>query len=221
VNSHLLQAHGSFVFRGVVRPIPETLAALLAAVCAPEPDVEAWQAFETISTHECGSGVDAFLAASLTESLKRLPAESRAATIRAVGGLLAEHCSFPGPVLQRLAASPDLPARRLAWSLAELAPSLLTGEVLDGLLRGMRSQQAIDTLRRLERRVGPNPAVQEALREREQNLRIRCSRCGAESRRPDMIQHLWTAHGLVLDGRRVRLKGAGLPGLSDGRLRSL
>jgi hypothetical protein len=180
------------------------LAALLAAVCSPQPDVEAWRAFETIANHECGSDVDAFLAASLSESLKRQPAGRRDASAAAVALLIAEHSICPGLLLRRLAASREAIARRLAWGVAERAPSLLTREVLDTLTEGLRTHHALDRLRRLEQRTGPHPVLREFQADLEQRVRMRCSRCAVELRRRDMIQHLWSAHGLVLDGHRAR-----------------
>src|SRR5207245_2498086 len=82
-DTHLLEAHRSYDFRGTVRTVPETLATLLTAVCAPEPDIEAYRAFETIAARECGAGLDEFLASSLVESLKRLPAEHLKDSFRA------------------------------------------------------------------------------------------------------------------------------------------
>jgi hypothetical protein len=201
---HLLHAHRTYAFRGQVRSIPETLAVLLAAVVAPEPDVEAWRAFETVAAHECGSGVDAFLAASLIESLKRLPMETRHRALPSVAALIAEHGMHPGQIVELLVAGTDATGRRLAWSLAERVPTLLTRAILESLLSGFSTRQAVETLHSLAQREGVNPAVRELLAERERNVRMRCTRCGAELRRAEMIQHLWTMHGLVLDNRRTR-----------------
>ncbi len=44
----------------------------------------------------------------------------------------------------------------------------------------------------------------EAEKQLEDRLRLNCPRCGVPLRRPDMLQHLWQEHKLVLDGRRVR-----------------
>jgi hypothetical protein len=204
LDTHLLQLHQSYAFRGEIRPIPETLAILLAAVCSPRPDVEAWRAFETIAAHECGAGVDAFLATSLTESIKRLPADVYERAVPAVAGLLADLSTRCGPVLKSLAANADPAGRSLAWAVAERAPSLLTREILECLLAGLGARQAIEALQRLGRRTGPHPAILDILREREQALIVRCSRCSATLPWGEMVQHLWSVHGLVLDGRRAR-----------------
>src|SRR5439155_15646593 len=105
---------------------------------------------------------------------------------------------------QRLATSGETSSRRLAWGIIRQAPELLTREILSSLLAGLRTHHALRRLRRLEQRIGPNPLIREAVAEREQKLRMRCSRCTAELRRREMIQHLWTAHGLVLHGHRPR-----------------
>jgi hypothetical protein len=204
LDKHLLQTHRSYPFRGHVRPVHETLAVLLAAVCSPQPDVEAWRAFETIATHECGDDVHAFLASSLSESLRRLPDEQQDSILPAVAALVAEHCICPGLVLQRLAASKDATARRLGWAIAACAPALLTDEILQGLLSGTHTGEALEYLRWLEQQIGPHPVIRDMREQREQNARMLCTRCNAGFRRPEMIQHLWSVHGLVLDGRRVR-----------------
>jgi hypothetical protein len=204
LEEHLLQSHRAYAFRGTVRPVPESLAVLLGAISSPDADVEAWRAVETLAAHECEGSVDEFLATSLTESLKRQPAEQRGAIAATIGSLLAEHSTYTGSVLRRLATSADAIARQLAWEIVERAPALLTSEILDALTVGMRTHHILERLRHLERRTGRQPVLDAFRAEVEMRVRMRCSRCGAELRRREMIPHLWTVHGLVLDGKRAR-----------------
>lgn len=242
-NDHLLQVHQRYEFRGVRRPVPDTLAALLALVCNPRPDAEAWAALETLAVRECGANVDAFLASSLTQALNRLDGERRGAAAAALVPLLTQHSVCPGLLLPALASVNDPTARLLVTRLVGQAPELLDGasaravqvllqdpdlpeearlavaarlfgtsgdgrlsaaEVLDLLTAGLRTQRAIDLLEQLAHRVGRLPALGERLEQLEARVRLRCTRCAAEHRRPEMIQHLWTTHALVLDGRRIR-----------------
>jgi hypothetical protein len=64
--------------------------------------------------------------------------------------------------------------------------------------------RAVERLRQLEKRVGSLAAVRDRLQQLENRIRMRCPRCHVQMRRPDMVKHLWTDHGLLLDGRRVR-----------------
>jgi hypothetical protein len=92
----------------------------------------------------------------------------------------------------------------LGWTIAAHAPCLLTHDLVEGLLTGTRTPEALELLRWLEGQIGPHPVISEVRDQREQNARMLCTRCNAGFRRADMIQHLWSVHGLVLDGRRVR-----------------
>jgi hypothetical protein len=204
LNSHLLQTHQSYAFRGVVRSIADTRRLILAAVCRSEPDVEAWRALESIATHERGERVDAFLATTLAQLLERLSPEERKQAVLSLAILITEHGLCPNLVLQQLAKNSNPISRRLAWAMIDRAPKLLTSDILEGLLAGLRTQPALEQLQRLERRIGANPLIEKARQAREQNVRMRCYFCSAELRRADMIRHLWTVHGMVLDGHRPR-----------------
>jgi hypothetical protein len=204
LNTHLLQNHRSIAYRGVVRSVPETLAQVLAAVCRPEPDAEAWRALETIATHERRERVDAFLATSLTQFLQRLSADNRKQVFYPLAALVIAEGICANLVLQQLATNPNPISRRLAWAMIDRAPQLLSSDILEGLLAGLRTQPALEQLRRLEQRIGRNSLIDTARQSREQNVRMRCFSCSAELRRTDMIRHLWTVHGMVLDRQRPR-----------------
>jgi hypothetical protein len=240
LDRHLLKTHRSYQFRGIVRPVHDTLAALLSLVCSPWPDAEAWRALESIAVHECGSNVDAFLATSLTEALKRLEGEKCDAAVASIAAVIARHSARTGLLLPRLAASPESMARRLAVTLMVQTPALLVGapfsamrpllldrtlalelqtvfaielisvakldarEVTEALIADLPTGQAAGTLRQLEKRLGPHAVLGQIRAQVEERVRLRCSRCGAELGRKEMIDHLWTNHALVLDGRRAR-----------------
>jgi hypothetical protein len=199
-----LQTHRSFIYRGIVRSIPETQAAIMTALCRPEPDVQAWRALETIATHERSERVDVFLASALTQALQRLSADERKKFLYPLAELVTSQGICANLVLQQLATNPNPVSRRLAWAMIDRAPKLLTGEILEGLLAGLRTQPALEQLRRLEQRIGTNRLIDNARQGREQNVRMRCFSCSAELRRTDMIRHLWTVHGMVLDRHRPR-----------------
>jgi hypothetical protein len=218
----------------------DTIAALLSLVCSPWPDAEAWRALESIAVHECGPNADTFLASSLTEALKRVDDEKRAAAVASTAEVMAGNSVSPARLLPRLVASPEGAARQLALTLMERMPALLVGaplsplrpllidktlpadsqialaaelvrtghldarQVIDALLTDLSNAEASDRLRKLEQRLGTHPAISAIRTQFEERVRLRCSRCGAELRRKDMIEHLWTRHGLVLEGRRVR-----------------
>src|SRR5262249_34302512 len=141
---------------------------------------------------------------SLTQSIQRLSNDERKRVLRALAELITAHGICPNLVLQQLAINPNLAGRHLAWAMIDRTPKLLTSEILEGLLAGQRTQPALEQLRRLERRIGRNSLIDKARQAREQNVRMRCFSCSAELRRTDMIRHLWTVHGMVLDHQRPR-----------------
>jgi hypothetical protein len=100
---------------------------------------------------------------------------------------------------------PEAQQEALANAVRSAGPnSVLTAELLQKLVSGVGKARAIERLRQLEKRTGPLPAIDALCAQLEENLRMSCPRCSAELRRPQMIQHLWDEHRLVLDGRRVR-----------------
>ncbi|HZT80239.1 MAG TPA: hypothetical protein VFA26_08455 [Gemmataceae bacterium] len=242
VSAHLRQAHQLCEFRGVRRPLPDTMAHLLGLVCCPEPDGEAWAVFEKLAAQECGPGTDTFLAASLTQGLKRLGDDRRDTGAAAVAGLLKDNPRGPR-LIALLLSQPEPAGRRLAYRLVEALPARLHGanlaalrpllldrrqppeeqlegaaallravgkdgpaalEVLKVLTAGLGKRRGIERLRQLGERIGPCPALDEVCAELEDQMRMRCPRCGAEGRRREMLAHLWDEHRLVLEGRRVR-----------------
>lgn len=80
----------------------------------------------------------------------------------------------------------------------------LAEELLQTLVSGRGKAKSIERLRRFERFTGPHPAIDALCDKLEDRLRMSCPRCDIELRRPEMIEHLWNEHRLVLDGRRVR-----------------
>jgi hypothetical protein len=76
--------------------------------------------------------------------------------------------------------------------------------VVDALLRRRGKAQGVALLQQLEKYAGPVAAIQIRLEQLENRIRMRCPRCRIQMRRPDMVKHLWTDHGLLLDGWKVR-----------------
>jgi hypothetical protein len=77
-------------------------------------------------------------------------------------------------------------------------------DLLLAFVAGSGKESAIRRLTHLEARVGQLPGIAALCRELEDQIRMRCTRCSAELRRAQMVKHLWGAHHLVLEGRRVR-----------------
>ncbi len=82
--------------------------------------------------------------------------------------------------------------------------SPLAEELLQTLISGLGKSKSIERLRRFELYVGPSALLDALCEKLEDRLRMNCPRCSTQLRRPDMIEHLWNEHRLVLDGRRVR-----------------
>ncbi|MHB1424196.1 MAG: hypothetical protein ACYC3I_13555 [Gemmataceae bacterium] len=80
----------------------------------------------------------------------------------------------------------------------------LVEELLQTLVSGLGKAKSIERLRRFEQYAGPYPAIDALCEKLEDRLRMSCPRCDIELRRPEMAEHLWNEHRLVLDGRRVR-----------------
>ncbi len=80
----------------------------------------------------------------------------------------------------------------------------LAEELLQTLVGGRGKARSIEWLRRFERFAGSHPAIDSLCDKLEDRLRMVCPRCNIELRRPEMTEHLWNEHRLILDGRRVR-----------------
>jgi hypothetical protein len=103
----------------------------------------------------------------------------------------------------------DIPAdvrlRAAAQSLRSVGPeSPEARDVAQSLVAGSGKVRAIKRLDRLEELAGKSPAIDDLRAELQDQLRMSCPRCAIELKRVDMVRHLWDAHGLVLDGQRVR-----------------
>lgn len=80
----------------------------------------------------------------------------------------------------------------------------LAEELLQTLISGRGKARSIERLRRFERYSGKSAVIDALCVKLEQRLRMSCPRCGIQLRRRKMMPHLWKAHRLILDGRRVR-----------------
>jgi uncharacterized C2H2 Zn-finger protein len=78
------------------------------------------------------------------------------------------------------------------------------GEVLDALVARRGKARAVELLNQLEEQTGPSAIIAERRTQLENQIRMRCPRCGLQLRRIQMAEHLWSEHSLLLEGRRVR-----------------
>src|SRR5439155_15590084 len=113
LEAHLRLAHRVFSYRGVRRPYTETLAALLDALVAAEPDAAAWATLQAIAGEEHKERAAFFLTTALGQRLSRVEPERRAAAVNALAKLLV--AQDVGVVLSALLASDaESAARHLA-----------------------------------------------------------------------------------------------------------
>jgi len=120
------------------------------------------------------------------------------------------------PVERRLIAAlrPLLGARRLPAEVQIAAAAALlasTGRaglgarrVVKALVTGRSKVRAVSRLRQLASLTGTFPVLDQAIRQVEDRIRMRCPRCDVQLRRREMVQHLWNEHRLLLHGDRVR-----------------
>ncbi|MCC6420183.1 MAG: hypothetical protein IT429_18260 [Gemmataceae bacterium] len=119
---------------------------------------------------------------------------------------------LPGQAVE--AVKPLLADRRLPRETRDAATAALlrtagkTGPAARGVLQvyiaGVAKTVAIERLHRLEGRVGQAEAIDDLCAELEDQIRMSCPRCRVELVRPEMAEHVWREHRLMLDGRRVR-----------------
>ena len=77
-------------------------------------------------------------------------------------------------------------------------------EVINALVARGGKARAVDRLNQLEQQAGASRLIAERRAQIENQIRMRCPRCALQLRRPQMAEHLWSEHSLLLDGRRVR-----------------
>jgi uncharacterized C2H2 Zn-finger protein len=82
------------------------------------------------------------------------------------------------------------------------------GPMADSVLRAFvansSKKRSVEKLHQFEHRFGHSLALDALVKEIEDEIRMSCPRCPTELRKKDMVEHLWDAHHLVLDGQRVR-----------------
>jgi hypothetical protein len=122
---------------------------------------------------------------------------------------------LPGPVeepvleaIAPLLAARDLPTEEQTSAVRALLRGGMAGaaaqQIVESFVADMSKPRALARLELLERSAGPIPVVAGLRARIENQVRMRCPRCPAELRRKDMIGHLWSEHGLVLDGKHAR-----------------
>jgi uncharacterized C2H2 Zn-finger protein len=181
--------------------LASTLGGLLARVGGKRRGA-AVEALATLLTE----GGDAPLTAALSREseiaarwlalalMPRLPMPFDPALLEPLRGLLLERGL---PLEAKFAA--------LAALIRSVGPeSPVAAEFVHALVSGLGKARAIDRLRRFERRYGTAPVIDGLCAKLEARIRMTCPRCSKKLRRPAMMRHLWNAHRLILDGRRVR-----------------
>jgi hypothetical protein len=111
---------------------------------------------------------------------------------------------LPGLLLDRRLPVPDQLAAMAAVVGTAGGDSPITHELLQKMVSGLGKARSIERLHELEQRTGKIQAIDDLCTELEDRLRMSCPRCSVSLRRPQMVEHLWKEHRLVLDGRRVR-----------------
>lgn len=123
---------------------------------------------------------------------------------------------LPGPLDAGLVAAlrPLLTRKRAPAKLQITAAAALlrtTGkegtaarEVINALVARSGKARAVERLNQLEKRAGSSSFLSQRRTQLENRIRMRCPRCKVQLRRPQMAEHLWSEHSLLLDGRRVR-----------------
>src|SRR5262249_1532261 len=124
----------------------------------------------------------------------RIPSPLDASAVRPLRRLLLDKHA---PETLRL----DLAAALLKTTGKEGPASMAT---LGALVAGLGKVQGLERLRLLDRLLGKSPAVDELPSRLENLVRIPCPRCQVQLHRPEMAEHVWQKHQLVLDGLSIR-----------------
>jgi hypothetical protein len=182
------------------------LASALGAALERVPAAERDRAIAAVAAVLANAGAGAALAAALAS-------DETAAAHRLALAHLAKLPPPLEPLLFQPAEALLLDRRLPAEGQLALAALLLRSvqphdpratDFLQTMIGGLGKSRSIERLRELEQRTGRHPAIEAIVVRLEERLRMACPRCGVEMRRPEMIQHLWDEHRLVLAGRRVR-----------------
>lgn len=187
---------------GVDQEFVEQLRQELRAVEASQRSAAVVARAETLAAGDHPGRLVALLASSPDPVLRHLTVELAARLAAPLDPTLL-------PVLRYLLNDKDVPEpAKLALAGSMLRTTGGTGSeamhVLGALVAGMRKADAIERLRRLERTAGPFPVIDQLCTRFEEKLMVHCPRCSEYLSRPNMIQHLWEAHRLVVDGQSVR-----------------
>lgn len=175
-------------------------------------------AFKAVDRGRRKEALTALVAATATSSNPSRLVAGLAVLPQRTGRLLALLLAarLPAPLepslvnpLRPLLADRRLPVElRLAAAAALLRVTGPSGReslaVVRALTAGTGKAKALKRLAQLQRRTGPLGVIEKLSNRLLERLRLRCPRCGIQLRRPDMIQHLWQEHQLILDGESVR-----------------
>jgi hypothetical protein len=133
LEGHLRKEHRIFQFRGIQGTLEQNVAALLAALCGPHPEYEAWERLESLAQDEFHSRADLWLVRGLSGSLGRVDEDQLGDTANGLAEVLAGS-ERSARLAQLLAKSPAAGGRCLALALtARLRPP-----VRHSLIRAIR-----------------------------------------------------------------------------------
>lgn len=198
-----------------------TLSALAAEDHGARADIFLARTLTQLLTRHASADRPQVLAA-LGATIGRTAASGLAGTLASDAEMLARHLALwviahlPPPLdaallppLRGLLLDRRLPVEAQFAALANVlrVPNVepdVSEELLQTLVSGLGKTKSIERLRRFEQVAGPHPLLETLCENLEDRLRMNCPRCATQLRRPEMIAHLWHAHRLVLDGRRVR-----------------
>ena len=116
IERHLQTTHGLYAFHDVLRSFNETLSAALTALTGPTRDRQAWKVLLELAHEGHGPRVFAFLAASITQALHRVPSKARARAISNVASVIAR-TSEAREFLAWLAGEDQVTAHRLTLAI--------------------------------------------------------------------------------------------------------
>jgi hypothetical protein len=117
LDAHLRGQHRLYRFRGILAPVADTLAAVLADLSRPDPSPGADELLDVITRDEYARRAGRPMASALGAALAAVEASRRAAVCDAVARVLAAGAA--GQAIARyLAAEPEAAAQQLALALA-------------------------------------------------------------------------------------------------------
>jgi hypothetical protein len=134
---HLRRAHQVFQFRGGRKPYIETRESILAAVCAPPPDLAAWRSLTTLAEDKHPGEVERYLVVWLYQYLRSLPAEQLGPSIAAVAEVVVNSGAHSSLMPHFTGASKNASWELLGQNVALEICTRLTGRMPPALVHSV------------------------------------------------------------------------------------